>query len=164
MNYTWLWKLDTLNKIKIFLWVVVHNRLPTSKLLFNRKIIASSLCNICMSEEDMEHMLFNYLHSKPIWDQLDNSYKYSNQSHNDFTIHNWVKLQCQSKSKFNRYIGKADIMPVILWHIWTHKNNYIFNNKKNPLLLEHIVNNTILYKLLTTSKKKPCPKMIIYIK
>lgn len=96
-----------------------------------------------MSEEDMEHMLFKCPYSKSIWDQLENTYKYSNQPPNDYTLHKWIKTQCQSKAQFNGYLNKADAIPFILWHIWLHRNDIIFKNKNNPLQLGHVVSSTI---------------------
>ncbi|OIT22333.1 putative ribonuclease h protein [Nicotiana attenuata] len=112
----------------------------------------------------MEHMFFNCRHSKPIWDQLGTFYKYPDQPHNELTIHNWLKPLCHNKSPFNRLLSKGDILPFTLWHIWTHRNNFIFNNKKSPLSLKNIIKSATEFKLLTESFQSPNPKMTIYIK
>ncbi|OIT05835.1 putative ribonuclease h protein [Nicotiana attenuata] len=112
----------------------------------------------------MEHMFFNCLHSKPIWDQLGSSYKYSDQPRNELTMHNWLKPLCHSKSSYNRHLTKADILPFTLWHIWIHRNNFIFNNNKSPLSLKNIVKSATEFKLLIESIQSPNPTTTIYIK
>lgn len=78
-------------------------------------------------------------------------------------MHKWIKLQCQSKAKFNRYMERADIFPFI-----NGASGYTgtpeYSTTKNSLQLGHIINNTMQYKMLMDSKKMTCPKMTIYIK
>lgn len=51
-NWKWIWKIKSSNKLKHFLWLCVHDRLPTNKLRHSRHIAESSLCEICQKEEE----------------------------------------------------------------------------------------------------------------
>lgn len=56
------------SKIKIFLWRVWLNSLPTFENLFQRKITASSRCPLCNAEsESIVHSIRNCAVVKAIW-------------------------------------------------------------------------------------------------
>lgn len=58
-NYNWIWEIPTLRKIRFFLWLCSHNRLPLNSFLHRLNIIPSSTCNICNhEEEDIYHIFF----------------------------------------------------------------------------------------------------------
>lgn len=64
-DYSWVWKVPTLNKIKAFLWLVVHNTLPTTLMLSRRNISDTDICSICYKEKkDIEHIFFRCTYSK----------------------------------------------------------------------------------------------------
>ncbi|KAK4710440.1 hypothetical protein R3W88_004953 [Solanum pinnatisectum] len=46
-NPSWIWSLNCPNKIKFFLWLCHHNRLPTKSYLKSIGIDISDLCNLC---------------------------------------------------------------------------------------------------------------------
>lgn len=48
----WIWSLNTLNKIKLFLWLCSHNRLPTNSHLHHLGIITNPSCPICHNAID----------------------------------------------------------------------------------------------------------------
>ncbi|KAK9913636.1 hypothetical protein M0R45_037446 [Rubus argutus] len=53
-----IWGIDTLPKIKHFLWRVLTNSLPTGLNLYRRKLLKSPICSICGEfEESVEHCI-----------------------------------------------------------------------------------------------------------
>lgn len=61
--WTWIWKVNTLPKIKIkiFLWRLVSNALATKDNIFFRHLAPSPLCPFCHNfPETTEHLLFTY--------------------------------------------------------------------------------------------------------
>lgn len=57
--HAWLWRIRSLNKIKFFLWLCAHERLPTTQYLHRLGIMPEALCPIChLPPETVKHMLF----------------------------------------------------------------------------------------------------------
>ena len=53
-----IWSIQTLPKIKHFLWQAINNAIATYQNLFQRKIIPSPLCPSCgVAPETIEHIL-----------------------------------------------------------------------------------------------------------
>lgn len=57
----WLWKLNTLPKIQIFLWKCLHNSLPVSAILHHRCMTDNPCCQSCLNiDETCSHVLRDY--------------------------------------------------------------------------------------------------------
>lgn len=65
-SFSFLWKsLPTLPKIKHFLWLALHERLPTRLHLFHKQIIPSPLCENCNMDESILHLFRDCSFVKP---------------------------------------------------------------------------------------------------
>ncbi|XP_042958064.1 uncharacterized protein LOC122293585 [Carya illinoinensis] len=63
-----LWKLKVPNKVKMFLWRVAKDILPTRANLYRRKIIESPLCPICHSfPKTTAHVLWSCRAAQDVW-------------------------------------------------------------------------------------------------
>ena len=63
-----IWKLHIPNKIKVFLWRVCSNALPTLENLKKRKILEDAKCKACLTaEEDTLHAIWNCEKLPHIW-------------------------------------------------------------------------------------------------
>jgi hypothetical protein len=63
-----LWKLNILEKIKIFGWRVLHSLLPCRGILANRHIAEVSSCPVCQEDcEDIKHVIFSCKRAKEVW-------------------------------------------------------------------------------------------------
>ena len=53
-----IWKLWVLNKVRLFLWRVVQNSLPTKLNLYKRQVVSDGCCDVCRTcLEDNTHAL-----------------------------------------------------------------------------------------------------------
>jgi len=62
-GFRWIWPLHYPNKIKYFIWLCQHKRLPTRKYLHSIGIKIDPLCHICNKMETIEHIFvecYNY--------------------------------------------------------------------------------------------------------
>lgn len=66
----WIWKLRCPNKIKFFLWLSNHGRLPTKVYLHRLSIINDSNCAICNAPETLQHIFFQCPTVQIFWSQL----------------------------------------------------------------------------------------------
>lgn len=58
-NFKLVWKAQAPNKIKTFLWLMIHYRLPTNSYLKHIGIPISPYCSYCQDlEEDINHIFF----------------------------------------------------------------------------------------------------------
>ena len=61
-----LWKLPCPSKIKIFLWQIFEDHLPTAANLYKHHIIPSPLCNLCGEIDDSMTLTTVFLHAQPL--------------------------------------------------------------------------------------------------
>ena len=66
----WIWKLQTLPKIKMFLWKCLHMSLPMKAILTHRGIGSLGDCDSCIElEESINHVLRDCPTAKNFWEQ-----------------------------------------------------------------------------------------------
>jgi len=59
--YHWIWKIDTIPKIQIFLWQMCHKALPVRLLLNARGVNMDSICSLyCQVSESLTHLFLTY--------------------------------------------------------------------------------------------------------
>jgi len=68
-QYKWIWKLDVMPKIKIFLWQLCHNALPSRGTLLRRGLQIDPLCSTCFADiEDLDHIFRHCPMAHKVWD------------------------------------------------------------------------------------------------
>jgi len=56
-EYKWIWKIDTMPKLQIFLWQIFHHALPVRGSLFKRGLNIDPTCPLCMDDiESLDHL------------------------------------------------------------------------------------------------------------
>ncbi|GKU87483.1 hypothetical protein SLEP1_g1877 [Rubroshorea leprosula] len=68
-NWSWIWKLHCVEKIKMFMWLLWRGRLFTNSLSFELHFASSPLCPRC--EQDQEtplHLLRDCYYSRLVWE------------------------------------------------------------------------------------------------
>lgn len=67
-DFSWIWNLKCLNKIKYFLWKCLHNKLPTRSYLNYIGINIDPICPTCKSEnETNDHIFIRCKMVRDIW-------------------------------------------------------------------------------------------------
>jgi len=56
--FKWISQLNTMPKIKIFLWQMLHNALPLRGVLLNRGMVIDPACPLCTQDIEMNDHLF----------------------------------------------------------------------------------------------------------
>jgi len=55
--HKWIWKIDTMPKIKVFLWQVCHKTIPVRGLLLARGLHINPSCPLCLDDiESVDHL------------------------------------------------------------------------------------------------------------
>lgn len=59
VNWKKIWQWRGPERIKSFLWLAVHGRLPTKSLCYQRKVVADSLCPMCQLHDETARLSFS---------------------------------------------------------------------------------------------------------
>jgi hypothetical protein len=65
--YKFLWKSKLPQKIKIFIWLVVRNKILTKDNLKKRNWKGSQECCFCGGDESIDHLFFHYPIARYVW-------------------------------------------------------------------------------------------------
>ena len=122
----WIWKLQTLPKIKIFLWKCLHKSLPVKAILTHRRIGGLGGCDSCTElEESISHVLRDCLIANSFWEQA-NCLDSLKQSFSDDSVV-WIKKNALDSLKVH---GKdydwCTFFLLGLWDLWLQWNRMAF--------------------------------------
>ena len=124
-KYKWLWKLNVMPKIKVFLWQLCHNSLPSRGTLFRRGLQLDPTCPACLNDvEDTDHIFLHCPMARHIWDLA--------------VMHQWLPLFPFSSSIMSlrdqlhelalQKFPHLSRIVLLLWSIWKSRNALIFKN------------------------------------
>ena len=160
INASWIWKSETLPKIKTFLWKCVHNSIGVKFCLAKRGIVVDEVCPICQREpETILHALRDCLRAKQVWIQL--GVKETNREFWRSNLQEW--LQANGKVSSNYIQGKPPWRITFnfgVWSLWKSRNLYVFKRKSpNPSLPSNIYNQTLEFLYYVCSPRNPVQKI-----
>ena len=70
-NLNWILKMNTPQKIILFVWLCSRNSIPVRKVLGSRGLTIDQICPLCHShEETINHLLREFHFSASFWNQL----------------------------------------------------------------------------------------------
>ena len=141
-----IWKVETLSKIKTFLWRCAHNNIEVKVCLERRGITQDIMCSICQGgSETILHALRDCNQLKCVWNQLGISF-----SNHDFwrsDLQSWLSFNGRMMSNLCATQPPWKVVfPIVIWNVWKSRNNTVFNKKKrNPSLAMEIVKQALEY-------------------
>jgi hypothetical protein len=125
MNMEEMWHSRLPLKVRNFIWLVIRNRVQTTYNLDRKKWKGSKFCQLCNSEESVDHMLFQCPIVVFMWAVMRDARNWSSCPRfvigfKDFFF---TKLG----------IGKTRVIwflfGAICWTLWLNRNDFIFSNK-----------------------------------
>ncbi|GLT28349.1 hypothetical protein SLA2020_032890 [Shorea laevis] len=94
-RWKWVWKLQCLEKIKLFVWLLQRNRVLTNSVRFERHFATTPVCPRCEQEPETPlHLLRDCFHSRLIW---ESSTVLSNTFFN-LSFEEWLRRNAQDTS------------------------------------------------------------------
>ncbi|KAL9453582.1 hypothetical protein AB3S75_009233 [Citrus x aurantiifolia] len=122
----WQWKGP--QRVKIFLWLVMHGKIKTREELFKRHILDKMNCERCGHErENKMHALRDCFVAKRIWNCLIPV----NFRHHffSFNLRDWLYFNL-GKTGINEVGDEwACLFGVAIWKIWFWRNQFLFSQK-----------------------------------
>ena len=116
-----IWKLHIPDKIKLFLWRVCSNALPTMENLKRRKILEDAKCKACLAaQENTLHAIWNCEKLHHIW----------------FPCFSWIRIEFPHILDVQGLIhlvgqrnDSLELFAVVARFIWNHRNRLRLNEK-----------------------------------
>jgi hypothetical protein len=72
--WKYVWKIQDPNKMKIVLWRMIHDCLPTGHQLVTHHIPANDQCMFCGQMEKVEHLFLLCPYARAVWDAVKETY------------------------------------------------------------------------------------------
>jgi hypothetical protein len=114
-----IWKLILPPRVHVFTWLVMNNKIISRDNLKKRNLNKHETCVFCSCNESVQHLFFDCIVAKLIWNELADFFGKPIGANLDFIAHYWVA----NKSIF----ALNSICIVVLWFIWRLGNDIIFN-------------------------------------
>lgn len=124
--WSWLWKLHTPNKVKYFIWKLLHNRLPSNSNLARVGLHVNPYCLHCNNQvEDSYHIFFNCTKAADLWNELTAKVKQPcTLKASDFAPHNWYHTWKRVNNKrFDNLILWNKLFFLCFWTVWLNRND-----------------------------------------
>lgn len=147
-NFQWIWHLHIPPKIKFFLWLCCHNRLPTTTYLHRLGITQFPTCFLChQSEETIFHILLHCPHAQSFWKYLGRVTPLATFTINTDAPCSWLKHLLTTNLHATPYaINFTTLASFVIWPLWLTRNNNLFNHLASATDV-----NTVIHRALNTS-------------
>lgn len=127
-NVLWkvIWNAKVPQKIKLFLWKLVHNILPVQENIFKKRITRSRDCPICKKEpETIEHTFLRCEWTRPVWFGLELGSSFTNSNVNSLLhwLIDWLDGLHNCPIPKDYSVLK---MCCSLWLIWKSRNAFVY--------------------------------------
>lgn len=126
-EWRWIWRIPCIEKLRTFLWLILHDRLLTNFSRFHRHMAASPDCPRCVGvEETLSHLFRECPTSSETWKRL------GVRSGGFFTypFKAWIRINATTKpSSLNNTTPWYLVFLGAIWSIWIARNKFVFENK-----------------------------------
>ena len=112
-----LWRVKAPNKMKIVLWRLAHDCLPSGEQLLHRQIPTRTDCCFYGRSESVEHALLFCPHARAVWDMIRECFDIKLCRSSFASPKQWLfdfLSRCSDQ--------EATILTVSVWHIWEARN------------------------------------------
>lgn len=132
MLFKLIWKLHVPERMRTFLWLIIHGRILTNAERCRRHLSLSDLCPLCsLHSESLLHLFRDCPSISALWggivplDIIGDFYT--------LEFKEWLLLNLSNSSYHADGLPWKDWFVVVLWWCWKWRNDWVFNNKCAPL-------------------------------
>ncbi|XP_013623801.1 PREDICTED: uncharacterized protein LOC106329670 [Brassica oleracea var. oleracea] len=122
------WKLQTVPKIKVFIWKSISDALPTADLITKRGMKIDKRCQTCGAEvESINHLLFYCSFARLVW--ANSNIPHPRGGYDPDSVYaNFNSLLALNDNRRVDAVRKRK-WPWILWHLWKRRNEVNFQGR-----------------------------------
>ena len=121
------WSLKVPQRYRTFLWLCLHDRVLTNELRLERKISATSACDICKdSEETLIHALRDCCGSDQVWRKVLPQF-IAVQFFNFTNVYEWLNWSMRQRILIQGFEFRL-WFAIICRNLWLRRNEFVFNN------------------------------------
>ncbi|CAL0314033.1 unnamed protein product [Lupinus luteus] len=119
-EWSWIWKLKVPQKVRLFVWRVLQDAIPTNVKRFSCNLAVSPACSRCsIPSENGLHCLRDCAHSKEIWLRFG---ALSWTHFNDPNLYSWIHILATGPNSM-KFLAA-------LWGNWKWRNNMALDDEK----------------------------------
>lgn len=126
---TWrnIWRLKVPSKMKVFLWLVYHQRIMSNDMRARRGFAILNNCHRCPNaKEDVDHILRSCPNAKDVWRKIAPNRVMQNAWKKPFLT--WVGDNVRNRERPGGAANWNTTFAVTVWWLWRWRNDQIFND------------------------------------
>jgi hypothetical protein len=110
-----MWKWNIPQKIKLFIWLDINNKISTWKNIQHRGWIGLERCHLCKTEEDFSHLFVFCSLTTAVWTNIKRNKKIDH-SWNGNNLGDCIEKWYEEK------LGSPSLATYTCWNIWLERN------------------------------------------
>lgn len=123
-----LWKTKVLMKVRIFIWLMLDNKILTQEVLFHRGCIVPTGCHFCgdIAMESKDHIMWDYIYARRFWFSITAQFNFNMDGAEDI-LRAWTQVNMDS-ARSVRVLWNV-VWVAGAWSLWRERNIRLFSNK-----------------------------------
>jgi len=114
VNWRWVWQVCTPQRLRMFLWLVLHKKVLPNAKRFKRRMVSTPQCGICSEDvEDLDHLLRHCPNVQGVWRALQRKGVWSNVCAEEY--HEWLQQNLVGPHEDSDWPTK---FMITVWYIW----------------------------------------------
>ncbi|XP_050222663.1 uncharacterized protein LOC126672753 [Mercurialis annua] len=148
-SFTQIWNSQAPPRVKFFIWVALHNRVPTLDFLARRLIIPTdnTMCSLCNVLESQDHLFIHCVFARNVWcgvlQKLDIAWVLP------FSFEEFM-FQWQAIVPRGPYWKLWEVLwCLVVWELWKCRNSRVFSNElsdKETVIFSCFTRSAFIYK------------------
>lgn len=148
---SWLWKVSAPLKIRLFCWLVIHDKVLTWENILKRGFSGPSRCSLCsLAGDSTTHLFGDCSFTRTvlceIFKRFDVDFFWTRDSYLDNLIE-WTSVRQKH----------SELVPLAFWHIWNTWNRALFNDLP-PSTTWVVLSTVVLYRTLVGKPTSHTPR------
>ncbi|KAK4389823.1 putative ribonuclease H protein [Sesamum angolense] len=126
-NWQFIWSTKVPNKIKVFLWRLCREAIPTTSNLLRQRCVVEQACLTCgVDTKTTKHVFLECSYARHVWALSNLPWKVINSWQGDVSILLKQVRKSLDDAQFNWFA-------ILCWRLWGRRNGLVMENKRyNP--------------------------------